>query len=189
MWRLIKDIKITNEWLTIAKINRLFYQGYKSYYEIEIPCEKKIEMLEKHPDVLGQYPYQELEWHLAFEQFKKVDLDWEAWPKQEKELELGEVSFRGKLDLHQKDHVILFRHFIVYILHIAILQHQQLAHQNQKVSFRKCLEDLLAAVKNPSLVSNMPSMRTEKFCSEVLTNLSHNQAKLSVPDEYLPINR
>jgi hypothetical protein len=35
----------------------------------------------------------------------------------------------------------------------------------------------------------MPSLRTEKMCSEVMTNNSHNQSKLSIPYEYSIINK
>jgi hypothetical protein len=122
LWRLVKDMKITNEWLTLAKLNRLFCQGHKSQFGIEIPKQKKLEMLESHPNSLVEYPYQELEWHLTFEEFKKMPLDWEQWPKAASS-PFSEINLKKVLEVHEKDHIILYRHFVVYLLRIALLQH------------------------------------------------------------------
>lgn len=35
-------MKVSNEWLSIAKINRMFYEGTKSRFEVEMPHPKKI---------------------------------------------------------------------------------------------------------------------------------------------------
>jgi hypothetical protein len=49
----------------------------------------------------------------------------------------------------------------------------------------------LASIKvtSPAPVSNMPSLKTEKLCSEVMTNVSHSNSKLTIPDEYAALNK
>lgn len=92
------------------------------------------------------------------------------------------VRLGKELNVHSGDHIMLFRHFVVYLLHLALLQHEQ----NLSSSFRKCLEDLFASIK--SALAPVSNFKTEKNCSEVMTNLSHNQAKLHISEEYLAIN-
>lgn len=107
---------------------------------------------------------------------------------------LNKIGLRKPLDIHNQDHVILYRHFIVYLLQLTLLQHRELSYSSQ-TTFRKCLEDIIPAIKIASLqISNptsniMPSMKTMKVCSEVHTNLSHNQHRLSIPEEYASISR
>jgi len=73
---------------------------------------------------------------------------------------------------------MLFRHFIVYILQLNLQQFNQNSCTNKTLTFRKCLEDLFTSIK--TVITPAPIFKTEKVCSEVITNLSHNQSKLHI---------
>ena len=80
VWKVVKDMRVTNEWLTLAKVNRCFSQGYKAQFDIEMPSKDKMSILRDDPKVMEMGHYQELEWHVAFEQFKNMPLNWQEWP-------------------------------------------------------------------------------------------------------------
>ena len=102
-----------------------------------------------------------MEWNLAFEKFKQLPLDWNDWPKNIDSVDISKINLNKTLDLHDDNHIILFRHFIVYFLHMTLLQHQEHYFSGQNVPFRKCLEDILKLIKvTEHPVSNMPSLRT-----------------------------
>lgn len=76
-------------------------------------------------------------------------------------MNIEKIGLSKKLDTHNQDHVVLFRHFVIYVLRIALLQHEQLSFEGKNLSFRKCLEEILASLKNiGNPVSNMPSIKT-----------------------------
>ncbi len=82
---------------------------------------------------------------------------------------------------------MLFRHFVAYILHLALLRHGQGILDTPGLSFRKCLEDLFVGIKQA--VAPVGSFKTEKNCSEMMTNVSHSQqSRLHIPEEYSTIN-
>ncbi len=100
------------------------------------------------------------------------------------------------MDIHNQDHVILFRHFIVYLLHLTLLKYQNYALSSQPQTFRRCLEDIISTEKTASVhetsvapSNNMISMKTVKNCSEVHTNVSQNTHRLAIPEEYSLINK
>lgn len=41
-----------------------------------------MKILRDNPKVLARHNYQDLEWDVAFEQFKKIELDWDNWSSQ-----------------------------------------------------------------------------------------------------------
>ena len=69
---------------------------------------------------------------------KEIKLDSNTQQKV-KQMDIEKVSLTKPIDLHQSDHTVLFRHFVVYLLHIAIQQYLQLKSSNTKdITFRKC---------------------------------------------------
>lgn len=48
LWKLIKDLKIINEFVTVPKLNREFAKGWKSFYDVVLPNEKKLGLVKKY---------------------------------------------------------------------------------------------------------------------------------------------
>ena len=49
LFKLIKDLKIIDEFVTIPKINReFFYQGWKSNFDITLPNQKKLSIVKEY---------------------------------------------------------------------------------------------------------------------------------------------
>lgn len=122
------------------------------------------------------------------EESKNIKLDWKNWVWEERSVDVEKISLNKQLDLHNANHTILFRHFIIYLLHLAILIHEGQTTEKHHLTFRKCLEDLFASIKQA--INTVPlALKTEKNCSEILTNASHSLTKISIPDEYISTNR
>lgn len=52
LWRLVKDMNVSNSLITLAKLNRKFYQGKKSKFEIIMPNKFKMELLKDNSHIL-----------------------------------------------------------------------------------------------------------------------------------------
>lgn len=52
LWRLVKDMNVSNSLITLAKLNRKFYQGKKSKFEIIMPNKLKMELLKDNSHIL-----------------------------------------------------------------------------------------------------------------------------------------
>ena len=52
LWRLIKDMKLTDDNITIAKLNRSFFKGNKSRYDVDFMNKRKLEFIKKHKNLL-----------------------------------------------------------------------------------------------------------------------------------------
>ena len=50
--------------------------------------------------MLEQYRYQNMEWDIAFDSFKKIDLDWNSWPKDVDSVELSKINLNSNLEVH-----------------------------------------------------------------------------------------
>lgn len=53
---------MTNEQITLAKLNRKFYEGKKAEFEVTMPNKQKLELLKGNYNVLHEHCYQNLEW-------------------------------------------------------------------------------------------------------------------------------
>ena len=76
IWKLVKDMNVSNSSITLAKLNRKFYEGSKSKFEITIPNKIKMDLLKNNSNILDSHSYQDLEWELAFEEFANLELNW-----------------------------------------------------------------------------------------------------------------
>ena len=100
LWKMVKDLKINNEWLSLAKLNRLFYEVAKRRFEIEMPSAKKMELLKENPLLLGETSYRDIEWAKTFKEFKELPLNWEQWPEDLPALNISKVNLNGSLEVH-----------------------------------------------------------------------------------------
>ncbi len=86
-----------------------------------------------------------------------MKLDWSDWSHfSQKNANIGKISLNKDINIHSNHHIILFRHFIVYILHLTLHQFQQ----DHTRSFRKTLEDLFSLIK--VTMNPVNNFKTEK---------------------------
>ena len=50
---------------------------------MDMPSKEKMQILRDDPKVMEMGNYHEMEWHVAFEKFKNMELDWQEWPKKD----------------------------------------------------------------------------------------------------------
>ena len=175
-------MKLADDTITLAKLNRQFFSGYKSRFEVNTINKSKLQLIRKNANIINKNNYYTLQWQLFFDEASKIKLDWNQWQVilTDKNTKIKDVNLNRQFNIHSNHHIILFRHFVVYILHLALIQHNHFLHQNQPISFRKCLEDLFTSIK--MAVNPINNLSTEKNCSQKLTNASLNTSKLHISE-------
>lgn len=131
---MVKDLRLTDHTMSLARLDREFQKGWKAHFSVELPSKQKLELARQNQSLLTHLNYHELEWHVYFRQAQQIPLDWSAWPTSTGQ-PVENVCLSAANDLHNRSQVVLFRHFVMYLVQLAI----QIYKQGKGSSFRKCL--------------------------------------------------
>ena len=183
MWRLLKDLKLTDERLTLARINRSLSEGFKNQFHVDFPIQGRLKLAKEHPQLLTSSNFGSIEWEVFENTVKGLELNWEDFPSKQKGTQPESIPLSKILNPHDAHTPVLFRNFVTLLVRVALLQHSSRSGDPNCPSFRQILTDLLSGIK--AAVNPVPNLHSEKVTSEGLTNVSHQtQSKMTVNAEY-----
>lgn len=159
-WKMMKDGRITDQTVTLASINRLFYQGVKNRYTVsqqEDSIKAQIEMAKKlgrpltHEE-LRDIAILNLVSNISSSDTSKIDYSVSIYEDQSQ----SEKLFIDAVNLHAADRVILFRHFVELIVRVSFLKYGDILNLHR--SLEKFLVNKITPIFEPKKIASGKSM-------------------------------
>lgn len=122
-WTLLKDLKILSPKLTIASINRVFYQGAKNKYEIKSSIDELKQKISILKEISENNEFPTLDTNELFiydyclKQKENEKIDIQKFNTLEKKSQI-----KTNINIHDGGRVLLYRHFVEMIVRIAFLR-------------------------------------------------------------------
>ncbi|KAL4464624.1 hypothetical protein ABPG74_011185 [Tetrahymena malaccensis] len=149
-WKMMKEAKVTDQTVTLASINRLFYQGVKNRYTInsqEQQIQKQIEIAKKLGRPLTQEELRDIVLlDLIISKTSSEDkLDYSKLGEQEEKSAQDESQlYLYLVDVHDSKRAILYRHFVELIVRMSYLKYGDI--QNVHRSLEKFIQSKIAPI-------------------------------------------
>ncbi len=76
LWRLVRDMRLTDESITLARLNREFFKGSRARFEVDFGSKAKLQTIKDNASLLTPHNYYSIEWDAFFEAARQLP-DWQ----------------------------------------------------------------------------------------------------------------